>query len=129
MLFGLRSCCHDNVILHPLLYVVERGRPCHSHRPLTGLFAEMHPCRARLGPAHEDYSFAGEKWGGLRVALERVMTTSNKFGIFPVFRGLDGKLIVQKEVPFSSEEESSTRRTYLRRGVGRCGRISPRERS
>jgi hypothetical protein len=40
------------------------------------------------------------------VALERVMTTSNKFGIFPVFRGLDGKLTVQKEVPFSSEEEA-----------------------
>jgi hypothetical protein len=40
------------------------------------------------------------------VALERVMPTSNKFGIFPVFRGLDGKLTVQKEVPFSSEEEA-----------------------
>jgi hypothetical protein len=34
------------------------------------------------------------------------MTTSDKFGIFPVFRGLDGKLAVQKEVPFSSEEEA-----------------------
>ena len=34
------------------------------------------------------------------------MTTSNKFGIFPVVRSLDGKLLVQKEVAFPSEEEA-----------------------
>jgi hypothetical protein len=34
------------------------------------------------------------------------MATFIKFGIIPVFRGLDGKLMVQKEVAFSSEEEA-----------------------
>jgi hypothetical protein len=34
------------------------------------------------------------------------MATFYKFGIIPVFRGLDGKLMVQKEVAFSTEEEA-----------------------
>jgi hypothetical protein len=33
-----------------------------------------------------------------------VMATFNKFGIIPVVRSLDGKLLVQKEIPFPSEE-------------------------
>jgi hypothetical protein len=34
------------------------------------------------------------------------MASLSKFGIIPVFRGLDGKLMVQKEIAFSSEEEA-----------------------
>lgn len=34
------------------------------------------------------------------------MASFNKFGIIPVLRGFDGKLMVQKEVAFSSEEEA-----------------------
>jgi hypothetical protein len=34
------------------------------------------------------------------------MKAFNKFGIIPVFRGLDGKLLVQKEVAFDSEEDA-----------------------
>src|ERR1700732_4676010 len=34
------------------------------------------------------------------------MAAFNKFGIIPVARSLDGKLLVQKEVAFSSEEEA-----------------------
>ena len=44
--------------------------------------------------------------GGLRVVLERVVTTFNEFGVIPVFRDLDGKVVVLKEVPFSSAEEA-----------------------
>jgi hypothetical protein len=34
------------------------------------------------------------------------MDSSNRFGIIPVFRGLDGKLAVQKEIAFPSEDEA-----------------------
>jgi hypothetical protein len=34
------------------------------------------------------------------------MASLNKFGIIPVARGLNGKLLVQKEVAFSSEDEA-----------------------
>jgi hypothetical protein len=34
------------------------------------------------------------------------MATFTKFGIIPVARSLDGKLLVQKEVAFPSEEEA-----------------------
>ena len=34
------------------------------------------------------------------------MATFNRFGIFPVVRSLDGKLLVQKEVAFPSEEDA-----------------------
>ena len=34
------------------------------------------------------------------------MATFNKFGVIPVFRGLDGTLSVQKEVAFPSEEDA-----------------------
>ncbi|MFI5387853.1 MAG: hypothetical protein ACHQ50_17230 [Fimbriimonadales bacterium] len=34
------------------------------------------------------------------------METFTKFGIIPVARSLDGKLIVQKEVAFPSEEDA-----------------------
>jgi hypothetical protein len=34
------------------------------------------------------------------------MAILNKFGIFPVVRSLDGKLLVQKEVAFPSEEDA-----------------------
>jgi hypothetical protein len=36
----------------------------------------------------------------------RDMAIFNKFGIIPVVRGLDGKLLVQKEFAFPSEEEA-----------------------
>ena len=38
--------------------------------------------------------------------LESVMATFTKFEIIPVARSLDGKLLVQKEVAFPSEEEA-----------------------
>ena len=44
--------------------------------------------------------------GGLRVVLERVVTTLNEYGVIPVFRDLDGKVVALKEVPFSSAEEA-----------------------
>ena len=34
------------------------------------------------------------------------MTIFNEFGIFPVVRGFNGKLMVQKEVTFPSEEDA-----------------------
>jgi hypothetical protein len=34
------------------------------------------------------------------------MTMLSRFGIIPVFRSLDGKLLVQKEVAFPSEEDA-----------------------
>ena len=34
------------------------------------------------------------------------MPTFNEFGIIPVARGLQGKLLVQKEIAFSSAEEA-----------------------
>jgi hypothetical protein len=34
------------------------------------------------------------------------MATFSKFGVIPVFRGLDGSLAVQKEVAFPSEEDA-----------------------
>jgi hypothetical protein len=34
------------------------------------------------------------------------MGTSSRFGIIPVFRGLDGKLAVQKEIAFPSEDDA-----------------------
>jgi hypothetical protein len=34
------------------------------------------------------------------------MATLHEFGIIPVARGLNGKLLVQKEITFSSEEEA-----------------------
>jgi hypothetical protein len=40
------------------------------------------------------------------VALERVTSSFNDFGIIPVFRGLNGKLVVQKEIAFSTEEDA-----------------------
>jgi DNA-binding NarL/FixJ family response regulator len=55
------------------------------------------------------------------VALELVMTTLNEFGVIPVFRELDGKVVVRKEVPFSSEEEArrAAARPYATVLVGR----------
>ena len=37
------------------------------------------------------------------------MPTLNTFGIIPVARGLQGKLLVQKEIACSSEEEARAR--------------------
>jgi hypothetical protein len=34
------------------------------------------------------------------------MAQANKFGIIPVFRGLNGRLSVQKEIVFPSEDEA-----------------------
>jgi hypothetical protein len=34
------------------------------------------------------------------------MAIFNEFGIFPVVRGINGKLMVQKEVAFPSEEDA-----------------------
>jgi hypothetical protein len=34
------------------------------------------------------------------------MASFNEFGIIPVARGLNGKLLVQKEIAFPSEEEA-----------------------
>jgi hypothetical protein len=34
------------------------------------------------------------------------MAGTNKFGIIPVFRGLNGKLAVQKEITFASEDDA-----------------------
>jgi hypothetical protein len=34
------------------------------------------------------------------------MTRMTEFGVFPVFRGLDGHLAVQPEVPFPSEDDA-----------------------
>src|SRR5215471_2753855 len=46
------------------------------------------------------------------------MTTLNEFGVIPVFRDLDGKVVVRREVPFSSEEEARRAACIFARVLG-----------
>jgi hypothetical protein len=46
------------------------------------------------------------------------MPTLNEFGIIPVARGLEGKLLVQKEIAFPSEEEAKRAGEIFARVLG-----------
>ena len=52
------------------------------------------------------------------------MPTFNEFGIIPVARGLQGKLLVQKEIAFSSAEEAKRAGQIFAEVLGGSSRLS-----
>jgi hypothetical protein len=76
------------------------GAPGHLSRPTAGFAFET------ISQGLRENGGGGNGWDKRIDVLGSVMAIFNEFGIFPVVRGINGKLMVQKEVAFPSEEDA-----------------------